>query len=201
MVFRIAYCSSPTTSPHDRDQVESFYGFVDLQPWFDPPETEVSQEVLANKLLRLLTVDRDVGIRSGDVIQISGAYLSREYASTIPSYARYVGGSGKMMGRVFLSHDKTIKYLFIQDEDNRVMLSGAELLTAPVSLLGVRTRYLDTRGMDTPLMEYGAQIPEQYGGRKKYRYQSAWALVRELPLIERYYRDLGKKQPPVSGGI
>jgi hypothetical protein len=219
---------------------------VTLNSWFEVDSTEVTQEMLAGRLLRLLTVDRDAGIESGEVVTFEGSYLTREYASsipclpvpfsivrgrlsnagggsiadpkqtelpnhdrlpnfesaidsvefTIPSYGRFVGGTGRLTGRVYLSHDKTIKYLFVEDRDHRVMLSGAELLTAPVSLLGVRSRYLDTHGMDTPLMEYGAQIPERYAGRKKYRYQSAWPLVRELPIIALYYRESQRPMPP-----
>ena len=219
---------------------------VRLNAWFESKDASITQELLAHKLLRLLTVDRDLGIQSGEIVTIAGSYVTREYASSIPctpvqfstvrantrtagggsvadpgqtdlphsnklpnvgneisrvqfmipSYAQFVGGSGQLTGRVYLSHDETIKYFFVEDHEQRVMLSGVELLTAPISLLGVRTRYLDTRGMDTPLMEYGAQIPEQFGGRKKYRYQSAWPLVRELPVIALYYRELQRPLPP-----
>lgn len=221
---------------------------VHLNVWFEHDEELITQEVLAHKLLRLLTIDREVGIKSGDIETFGGTYVTREYASTIPcmplpfsivrgrlnnagggsvsdpkqtrlperiglpdfssevekveftipSYARFVGGAGKLVGRVYLSHDKTIKYLFIEDHEQRVMLSGAELLTAPVSLFGVRTRYLDTRGMDTPLLEYGSQIPEQYGGRRKGRYQLAWPLVREQPIVALFYRELHRPIPPAE---
>jgi len=221
---------------------------VELKAWFEHDGAEVTQYALADKLLRLLTADRDTGIKSGDVVTYGGKYITREYASTIPCvpvpfsiargelktagdgtvvdpaktdlpdrprlpnlqsevsrvtftipwYARFVGGSGQLTGRVYLSHDKTIRYLFTEDQQQRVMLSGAELLTAPVTLLGVRSRYLDTGGMDTPLMEYGAQIPEKYGGRKSYRYQSAWPLVRELPIVQLYYRELQTPVPPAE---
>ena len=219
---------------------------VKLNAWFESDETSITQELLAHKLLRLLTVDRDDGIQSGEIVTIAGTYVTREYASsipctpvpfstvrerlrtagggsiadpaqtdlpvsdklpnlgnevatvefTIPSYAQFVGGNGQLTGRVYLSHDEMIKYFFVEDHEQRVMLSGVELLTVPVSLLGIRTRYLDTFGMDTPLMEYGVQIPEQFGGRKKYRYQSAWPLVRELPIIALYYRELQRPIPP-----
>ncbi|MGB7323278.1 MAG: hypothetical protein WBD31_00295 [Rubripirellula sp.] len=218
---------------------------VTLKPWFESSETNLTQELLAHKLLRLLTVDRDKGIQSGEVLNFAGSYVTREYASsvpctpvpfstvrgrldtaaggsiadpvqtdlpdlnklpnienevasvefTIPSYARFVGGNGQLTGRVYLSNDETVKYFFVEDHEHRTMLSGVELLTAPVSLLGVRTRYLDTFGMDTPLMEYGAQIPERFGGRKKYRYQSAWPLVRELPIIAYCYRQALRPLP------
>ncbi len=217
-----------------------------LRPWLPAGQENLSQDQLAQQILRLLTCDRDAGLKSGDVLVREGQYLTHEYASlmpsvpsrfsrvqghlravngtpvadpaqttlpaagqlpdvrhelaavqfAVPSYASVSGTNGKLTGRVYLSRDKTLHYFFVEDEAGRVMLSGVELVEAPVSILGLRRQYLDVRGMDTPLMEYAAQIPEQFGGRRENRYQLAWPWVRQLPIIQFYYRELHREIPP-----
>jgi hypothetical protein len=116
----------------------------------------------------------------------------------IPSYARFAGGSGNLTGRVYLSHDRKLKYFFVEDSSGRAMLSCVELMTAPLCSLGLRTQYVDVEGMDAPLLEYAAQIPEIYGGHRKARYQSNWNWVRRLPIIQYYYRQTGRAMPAID---
>ena len=77
----------------------------------------------------------------------------------IPSYEKFTGSAGKLTGRVYVSRDRTLNYCFVEDDQGRVMLAGVEMADAPVSILGLRTQYVDVNGMDTPLLEYGDQIP------------------------------------------
>ena len=118
-----------------------------------------------------------------------------EFRFTSPAYAELNDGDGELIGKVFLSHDKRIRYLFFEDSDGRVVMSGAEALTAEINVFGLRSRYLETAGMDAPLMEYRMQIPEQFGGKKESGVASNWPYVRRQPIIQYYYRTLGR-QPP-----
>jgi hypothetical protein len=113
----------------------------------------------------------------------------------IPAYAQFSDTDGSLIGRMFPSHDGRLKYFFVEDQHERTMLSGVEILTAPVSILGLRTQYPDLDGMDTPLMEYTSQIPEEFGGTRKLRYALNWRYVRELPIIQHYYTGQGRERP------
>ena len=103
-----------------------------------------------------------------------------------------------MKGLVYLSHDESVRYLFFENEAGLTMLAAAEVTQAPISELGLRSRYLDVAGMDAPLIEYGDQIPEAYGGVRAGGYQSNWDYVRELPIIKLYYEAQGRPVPPVG---
>ncbi len=218
---------------------------AELFPWKLPQQAKASQEELAQQLLELLTIDRDQGLKSGQVVKGDDYYVTSEYASWIPmrpqpfsivkrsiktptgadvpdpeqtllppeaqlpdfakelasvkflnpEYARFMRNKGEMTGRVFQSRDGKIRYYFVEDSEQRVFLSYVELADSPVCPLGVRTQYLDAHGMDAPLIDYGFQIPEAYGGSKQSRYQVNWRLVRSLPIIRYYYAAKGQPIP------
>ncbi|MBN2358671.1 MAG: annexin, partial [Deltaproteobacteria bacterium] len=112
-----------------------------------------------------------------------------------PRYAS-VTGDGTLTGTVYMSKDGSVRYLFIEDAQGHVSLGGAELVDAPVTGFGVRNQYLDLEGMDAPLMEYSCQIPNEYGGTAGTYYQDNWNYVREQPIIQHYYQELGMEVPP-----
>lgn len=217
-----------------------------LKPWFPVDNEPPSQKYLTKRILELLTVDRDAGLESGEVLSFGGRYVTREYASmipsvprrfsivkerirlptgslaadpsatelppaellpdfsklvetvvfNIPSYGTFAQGDGVLNGRVYLSQNEKLKYFFVEDQEQRAMLACVEIRSAPICVLGLRTAYLDVEGMDIPLMEYGAQIPEVFGGRRKARYQLNWNWVRQVPIIEYYYRGTERDVPP-----
>ena len=218
----------------------------DLKPWFKATAEQPSQKILARKLLELLAVDRDEGIKNGAVLTIGSRYVTREYASLIPllprpfsfvlgqlqtpsggtvadptatklppveqlpdftrtratvafripAYARFTQTDGSLTGRVYDSHDGQFRYFYVEDSQQRIMLASVELVHAQVCSLGLRTTYPDVSGMDAPLIEYAAQIPEVYGGHRKARYQSNWNWVRRQPIVECYYRATNRPMPP-----
>ena len=217
----------------------------ELTPWFQVDAEPPSQQLLARRLLELLTVDRDAGIKSGEVLTFGSRYVTLEYASmipsvarpfsvvngrltapngsrvadplatelpptqqlpdygrmveqvefNIPSYARFTDGDGKLTGRVYRSQDKRLQYFFVEDEKQRAMLASVEITDAPICILGLRTQYPDLQGMNTPLLEYGSQIPEEFGGRRKARYQLNWNWVRQIPIIQHYFHGTGRDPP------
>jgi hypothetical protein len=219
-----------------------------LSPWKLPEQSQMSQESLAQKMFELLTVNRDEGRKTGDVITVGNMYMSKEYASwipmlpqpfstvngliktptgsevadpektllppeaqlpdfgteqvsvkfKIPAYARFTRSEGELIGKVFPSRNGKIRYYFVEDSKKRVFLSCVENSDSPVCILGLRTQYLDVNGMDSPLLEYGFQIPESYGGTKQSRYQLNWNWVRALPIIRYYYSSTGKPVPDES---
>jgi hypothetical protein len=55
-----------------------------LSPWTLPEQSKMSQESLAQKMLEMLTVNRDEGTKTGDVVPYGNTYVTKEYASWIP---------------------------------------------------------------------------------------------------------------------
>ncbi len=119
-----------------------------------------------------------------------------EFAVTSAVHAQVLGGTGRLRGRVFRSHDGEVRYLFFEDEWGRAWMAAAELADAPINRFGLRGRYLDLAGMDAPLVEYSLQIPEAYGGARRMGYQLNWNYVRQLPIIRRYYLAQNRAMPP-----
>ena len=113
-----------------------------------------------------------------------------------PAYAAESNEDGELTGHVFPSVDATVRYLFFEDTSGRAVLSSVESVLPPVNTLGLRSRYLEVRGMDAPLIEYSLQIPVEFGGSKEPGYRSNWNYVRELPIIKYYYAEQDRTIPP-----
>jgi len=113
------------------------------------------------------------------------------------AYAALNNGNGQLSGKVYLSRDEAVRYLFFEDSQNRAVLSVVESLRAQINVCGLRSRYLDVAGMVAPLIEYGVQIPERFGGRAgDGGYRLNWKFVREQPIIKYYYHQQGRAVPP-----
>jgi hypothetical protein len=120
--------------------------------------------------------------------------LVPEVSSWNSPYSAQLASAG-VVGKVFPSRDRKIRYFFVEDSRNRIFLSCAEIAGSPVCSMGLRTQYLDVEGMDSPLLEYGFQIPEPYGGKEQSRYQLNWNWVRRLPIVRYYYSSTGQSVP------
>jgi hypothetical protein len=112
------------------------------------------------------------------------------------AYADLGNSDGQLSGKVFLSHDQTVRYLFFEDRDGRAVLSGVESLRAEINIFGIRSRYFDVSGMDAPLIEYYLQIPEEFGGSRQPGYCLNWNYVREQPTVRYYYQQQNRIIPP-----
>jgi hypothetical protein len=116
-------------------------------------------------------------------------------------YGRVNGGRGALKGRVYRSKNGQYEYLFVEDADGRAALTSAERTGVAVSSFGVARRSLSLEGMDAPLMEYFFQqsvsdIPDALPAVGAREYRSNWNYVRRLPIIDYYYRGLGRAMPP-----
>jgi hypothetical protein len=122
------------------------------------------------------------------------ARVVHEFRFDSHAYAALNEGNGQLVGKVFLSHDNTVRYLFFEDMENRVVMSSAESTLPEINQFGLRSRYLAVDGMDAPLIEYRMQIPERFGGERRDGYCSNWPYVQEQPIIKLYLR---QRQPEV----
>lgn len=115
-----------------------------------------------------------------------------------PAYAKLNEGKGMLNGKVFLSRDGTMRYLFFEDLHGRAVLSSVESLSPQINIFGLRNRYPDVAGMDAPLIEYNQQIPKQLGGSRKPGVRLNWNYVREQPIVKYYYRQQNRAVPPAE---
>jgi hypothetical protein len=120
------------------------------------------------------------------------------FAFASSAYSVVNAGDSELTGRVFMSFDGKYRYLFFEDGTGRAALSTVETLHPEINALGLRGRYLDTTGMDSPLMEYYLQIPAEYGGLKQAGYRSNWNYLRELPIIKYYYAEQHREVPALE---
>lgn len=122
--------------------------------------------------------------------------LLYEQKVTVPTY-------GKIQVKIFASKDKSLQYMYYEMRDGKAFLAGVEKVKEnPITPYGNRQEALELHGMDAPLLEYRAQIPEGYDPAedaasydKSGKYANNWNFVRECKLVQMYYEGLGRKLP------
>lgn len=137
-------------------------------------------------------------------IQLIGAEVSPNFKN--PLYTQEFNDPmyGKLKATIFPSHDKSIQYTFYEAEDGRAFLAAAERVkNSLINGYGIRSKALDLKGMDAPLLEYWEQIPEDYETgdapcyqSKQRQYANNWNYIHDLSIIQAYYKDQGREIPP-----
>lgn len=193
-----------------------FYGLVDRNIVGDANQynTEVYGQRIARAQEPLSRADAQLNTPNGhSVADLKTAHLPSpeklpnftseldHYQYVNPEYAKINGGDGTLTARVFLSHDGTVRYLFVEDNQGRASMASAEMTRAEVSEFGNRRKSYAVPGMDAPLMEYNVQMPIKYGGNAAPpHYLRNWNYVREQPIMRVFYEGLGRPMPPPLGG-
>lgn len=119
-----------------------------------------------------------------------------ELKQTIPHY-------GAILVRIFPSKDKRLFYLFYETDDGRAFLASIEYVQGVhINSFGVREKILNIEHMDAPLLEYHQQISPAFSPNDPFsnRYQTItyrnnWNYVRELLIIQEYYKQQGRVLP------
>lgn len=100
---------------------------------------------------------------------------------------------GQVKAKIYLSRDRTIQYLFYELANGRAFLAGAEKVQDnPLTDYGIRETAFDLKNMDSPLLEYSNQM---IGGDPRKKYSNNWNYVRELGIIQMYYKEQGREIP------
>ncbi len=119
-----------------------------------------------------------------------------EFKQAIPHY-------GAIFVRIFPSKDKRLMYLFYETEDERAFLASVEFTQGVgINSFGVREKIVNIEHMDASLLEYFNLISRSFLPADPFnnRYQSRtyhnnWNYVRELPIIQEYYKQQGRVLP------
>ncbi|MBU1085407.1 GNAT family N-acetyltransferase, partial [Patescibacteria group bacterium] len=115
-----------------------------------------------------------------------------------PGIAKCVGVNCTAEIYSFLSKDKTVRYLILQDlRTGKIWSGGWEDLTQPITSFGLRKQGYVNRWYGTSLYEYIIQIPREYWSKQsddlKYtRYGSMALFVSELPDIKAAHEAIEK---------
>ncbi|WP_042279613.1 hypothetical protein [Candidatus Protochlamydia sp. R18] len=104
---------------------------------------------------------------------------------------------GRLKADVFLSHDGTIRFLFLKNTLGHVFLAEAELVSEPLTIRGLKKKWVKLGALSLPLKEYPDQFVhtfisdserEKIQRGKRLNYVQTWNYLREMPCIQNYYR-------------
>ena len=102
---------------------------------------------------------------------------------------------GNVTAYVYPSHNDRLEYTLLRDQSGKVWFGDIGYRVTPLSPHGLRRDAIDSEGLTMPLWEYEDGIPRGYGGRnerprgRRGEYSSAWNYIREIPEIQRWYRE------------
>ena len=108
--------------------------------------------------------------------------------------------AGDVDALVYESVDGMVEYTIFRDVDNHVWIGSVTSKTANITPLGVASESVTVPKEDlVPLWEYHRQIPSGYGrgvvNPQRPEYGSAWAFLKERPLIQAWYKATGTTMP------
>jgi hypothetical protein len=179
------------------DYTESYQKGIHLDPFAEISESQ--KQGFERGGLYTRRPEKPVGIKLP-----ADEGLHPDFTAKIVSKEIVVPHYGKLIGHLFPSKNKCLQYLFYEAVDGRVFLSAIEKVKDnPILKFGVYESACELEGFDAPLLEYWQQIPEDCEpkqGRDVNRYESNayisnWNYVRQLIIIQNYYKAFGKELP------
>ncbi|WP_213106236.1 hypothetical protein [Candidatus Protochlamydia amoebophila] len=104
---------------------------------------------------------------------------------------------GRLKADVFLSHDGTIRFLFLKNTLGHVFLAEAELVNKPLTIRGLKKKWVKLGALSLSLKEYPDQFDRTFISDseqkkiqrgKQLNYVQTWNYLKEMPCIQNYYR-------------
>jgi hypothetical protein len=107
---------------------------------------------------------------------------------------------------IYKSKDGFLEYSLILDAENKISFEKIAVVGSPLNSFGIRSEAVNAPELLMPRWEYSSQIPARYRGQPhpdpsltrsngEPSYYDAWAYIREMPEIRRWYKVTG-----VNGG-
>jgi len=124
--------------------------------------------------------------------------MAPNFNATPTVYRTQTATAGEVEAMVFPSANGQLEWTMFRDQQGRVWVGNVGSTQGPVTNLGVRANAINSGELSTPLWEYHQQIPSGFGGATHPtmgQYSSAWNYIRELPVIQQYYRARGLPVP------
>ncbi len=115
------------------------------------------------------------------------------YSRSTSSYKLNSPVYGDVTAYVYPSRNGQLEYTLLKDESNRIWFADVGYRGSSLSSHGLREDAINAEELTMPLWEYSKQIPDGYNNRKNERrerdYVSSWSYIREMPEIQRWYRE------------
>lgn len=176
-----------------------------MDDWMDYKKSEdyvSSKHFQTDKILnsntdRSLSDTVDRSILHPKNVSIKNPNQRPDYNKLKTSYTFQSTLYGKVQAYVYKSKDGSMEYTLFKT-GNRVWFGDVGYANTPITSHGLRKKTIDAEELTTPLWEYRDFIPEDYVGgphSSQDNYHSAWKYIREMPDIQRWYRENNMRIP------
>jgi hypothetical protein len=129
-------------------------------------------------------------------IVIANPALKPDFAQApVRTYQTRTTKAGDVEARVYRSVDGSIEYTLFIDKKNHAWVADAYPVSREINEFGIPKAGVDFDGLTAPLYEYNTQIATKYGGRAGHGYGYNWKYVREIPVIQDFYKSTGIPMP------
>lgn len=128
-------------------------------------------------------------------IQIADPAHAPNYSHPIRSYTLENPTYGKVTAEVYPSENGQVEYTLMRDSTGKVWFGDIGMTQTSLNS-GLRSDFIRGEELTAPLWEYPKQIATPYkSGVYHGSYESNWNYIREIPEIQRYYREKGFNIP------
>lgn len=94
---------------------------------------------------------------------------------------------GDLLATVYLSQDKKVRYLILEESDGAAFIATAECVKKAVTKYGIRQKSPALGGLDFPLYEYESQCSEEFWSKHKYGpYRRTSKYLERVPALIAY---------------
>ncbi len=199
--------SPPTIRPGDLDgllpvlRTEKEYERLIGSPDYIRRFVRGSTEILPEDIPRTLKTARAGHKAEPQNLVIRTAGAAPDYSKPVQQYSFQSPVYGNVRAEVYASADGKLRYTLLRDDAGRAWFGDISDGTARLTHHGVGQSYVKSHELLTPLWEYPQQLPFGYTGTAhptNRSYALAWDYIREIPDIQRYYRERNLPIPAAS---
>jgi hypothetical protein len=133
-------------------------------------------------------------------VQIADRQMAPNFTNPVREYQIKSSLSGEVTARVFHSQDNTVEYTIATDASGHSWFLSVRPAQALINGNGIPSRFIsDLRPLLIPRWEHSRLVPQGYSGsanQNKPDYIDAWRYIREIPEMQRYYREVLRRPIP-----
>jgi hypothetical protein len=132
-------------------------------------------------------------------IRIKKPNLNPDFSNPVDSYEITTGTSGRVQVEVYKSKDASLSFTVMKDSDGKVWIADVYPNHSSLNQFGIPAKQPDLGDLAAPRWEYKVQVHPDYDrgipNPMDSEYISNWNYVREIPVIQDYYRSKGLAVP------
>lgn len=156
------------------------------------------QDILGN-VERRLTAGNGTNFARPQDVQIAHPLDRPDFSRPNLSYKLKTDLYGEVDAFVYRSQNGDLDYTLLRDRSGKVWFSDVGSARAEINQFGLRSKGINSEELLMPRWEYSSQIPEGFSGNlhpQNSQYQDSWKYIREMPEIQRWYREQNLPIPP-----